>query len=128
MPCRPTVGGRDSPSHTLKAIASGGHAWVASASAGPEPHPVTLKLANYASAEQSVAVTLTGWSTALELQRATILTAASPDTENSLEAPKAVVPRPMSIDPPGGTATRQQLTVLLPPWSVVVVTLKVTLQ
>ena len=119
---RPSMGQHGSPAHTLVATASGGRSWVASASAQPESRTVTIKLASHAAVEQRVAVRLAGWPV-LQLATASVLSAASPSAENSLERPTAVAPQPLRIEPPNGTIVAQELTVSLPAWSVVVVTL-----
>jgi len=134
---RPSVGDGTRPSYTLPTTATGTSSWIASASVG-HGRRVTIKLANYASVERRVTASLAGWSTALQLERASVLTASSPNAENTLETPHAVAPQPLDLGPvvwdgipcslgrpidPAGAACKQQLTVPLPPWSIAVVRL-----
>ena len=113
--------------HTLRFSRAGGHTgssglWSAipSAAATAGAHVVALKMVNYAYASLTVEAGLDGW-IGIEHANATVLTADHPDAENTLDAPARVTPRRLATSwERGGLG----LTVTLPPWSVVVVRLK----
>lgn len=111
-------------SHTLPTAVRGDCdstpcAWLASASVGPTPGNVTIKLANYGEGARTVHAALDGWrGKRFAVASAMVLTADSADASNSLDEPGAV--RPASLSP-APTVVPTGLRLTMPPWSVVVV-------
>ena len=106
---------------TLAARQAGGHGtWAAVASsdghAGRFQEAVTVKLANYNDSVLEVTVRPRAGHVPARIL-ATVLTAASPDATNSLDAPEAVAPAPLAVRWDG---TSTDFVVPMPAWSVVV--------
>ena len=101
--------------------------WLAAASIHATRGNVStlvVKLVNYGNASRPVVV---GWSGARPLTAASaqVLTAASPDAENTLEQPDAVVPAALE-PPPAIAADGHEVHVTMPPWSLVILSASLT--
>ena len=97
--------------------------WSASASLAQQTElsegSIVLKLANYGGQVLHANVSFASWTPRLAVATAgTVLTAASPDAENTLDEPDLVIPTDLSPLP---TVVGTGLMVELPPWSLLVV-------
>ena len=80
-----------------------------------------VKLANYGGAARAVEVEWGGSHPIASITSAQVLTAASPDAQNTLDQPDAVAPAALS-PAPTISAGGNGLHLEMPPWSLVVVT------
>lgn len=112
--------------------ADGGHGgpqaptanWLASASlGGTDLATLAIKLVNYGAAARLVDVVWAGAKPLATVMRATVLTADDPDAVNTLDVPDAVVPKVLAPMPAIG-AGGKKLSIEMPAWSLVVVTVK----
>ena len=107
--------------HTLEISATGAPAAL-TAAASIAVGALSVKLVNYGGARVDARVELGGWRESVRHVSAAVLTADSPDAQNTLDAPDVVAPAPMAADwVPGDVA----VTLALPAWSLVVVSLAV---
>ena len=109
-------------SYTLPTALDGDGLWSASASLALDSElsdgSIILKLANYAGGALQLNASFAAWEPRLPLvNAATVLTAASSDAENTLNAPDLIVPTNLLPLP---TTDGPVLVVQLPPWSFVV--------
>ncbi|EOD30108.1 hypothetical protein EMIHUDRAFT_203580 [Emiliania huxleyi CCMP1516] len=93
--------------------------WIATASMDARARLVNLKLVNYAPNARPVDVAWSGERAFARVLNATVLTAASADAQNNLSMPDAVAPA--ALDPPPALGPTG-LSIAMPPWSLVVVT------
>jgi len=91
--------------------------WLATASINAST--LTVKLVNYGPRPRAVEARWDGTQTIRRVMSAKVLTAASPDAENTLDAPDVVVPA--ALTPAPTVAGGKRLEVDMPPWSLVVV-------
>uniref|UniRef100_A0A6V2SII0 non-reducing end alpha-L-arabinofuranosidase n=2 Tax=Emiliania huxleyi TaxID=2903 RepID=A0A6V2SII0_EMIHU len=93
--------------------------WIATASMDARARLVNLKLVNYAPNARPVDVAWSGERAFARVLNATVLTAASAEAQNNLSMPDAVAPA--ALDPPPALGPTG-LSIAMPPWSLVVVT------
>ena len=95
--------------------------WLATASmgSGAEDTSLVLKLVNYGPSARPVEVAW-GGDRPIVHARASVLTADSPDAQNTLEEPLAVVPAELPL--PSILSGGKGLHIEMPPWSLVVAT------
>jgi alpha-L-arabinofuranosidase len=91
----------------------------------PRTRRVAIKVANYAPS-QTLVVAFSRWDATrmLSVQQVDVLSASTPSAENTLDSPEAVSPRKLTPAPTWDDA--RHLRMVLPGWSVVVLTIAVS--
>ena len=106
----------------VEEVGNGGNAagprWLATAST--VGLTLTIKLVNYGPSPRPVTVRWAGSTPIQKVISAKLLTATSPDAQNTLDAPEAVAPAALAPAPTVG-AGGKGLVVEMPAWSLVVV-------